>query len=161
MQKKRKLISCPSCESSNIKKALVAPNVSKKSNAKISKQKKTMINNIKKYKKIIEKNFDYVGDNFTEEAKKIKYGESEERPIYGEASLEQAKELIDKETIHGGMIPKIKTCIDAINNGVRAVAILDGRKPHSILFELFSDKGSGTLIRKWKHLNQLNTGFLI
>ena len=46
------------------------------------------------------------------------------------------------------MKPKIKTCIDAINNGVRAVAILDGRKPHSILFELFSDKGSGTLIRK-------------
>ena len=60
----------------------------------------------------------------------------------------QAKELINKETIHGGMIPKIKTCIDAINNGVRAVVILDGRKPHSILFELFSDKGSGTLIRK-------------
>ena len=46
------------------------------------------------------------------------------------------------------MIPKVKTCIDAINNGVRAVVILDGRKPHSILFELFSDKGSGTLIRK-------------
>ena len=46
------------------------------------------------------------------------------------------------------MIPKVKTCIDAINNGVRAVVILDGRKPHSILLELFSDKGSGTLIRK-------------
>ena len=60
----------------------------------------------------------------------------------------EAKELIDSETIHGGMIPKVKTCIDAINNGVRAVVILDGRKPHSILFELFSDKGAGTLIRK-------------
>jgi len=68
--------------------------------------------------------------------------------LISEISTMQAKELIDKETIHGGMIPKIKTCIDAINNGVRAVAILDGRKPHSILFELFSDKGSGTLIRK-------------
>ena len=54
----------------------------------------------------------------------------------------------NNETIHGGMIPKVKTCIDAINNGVRAVVILDGRKPHSILFELFSDKGAGTLIRK-------------
>ena len=75
----------------------MSPNVSKKSNAKISKQKKTMINNIKKYKKIIEKNFDYVGDNFTEEAKKIKYGEIEERPIYGEANLEQTKELIEEE----------------------------------------------------------------
>ena len=68
--------------------------------------------------------------------------------LISEISTMQAKELIDKETIHGGMIPKIKTCIDAINNGVRAVAILDGRKSHSILFELFSDKGSGTLIRK-------------
>ena len=65
-----------------------------------------------------------------------------------EINTTQAKELIDNETIHGGMIPKVKTCIDAINNGVRAVVILDGRKPHSILFELFSDKGSGTLIRK-------------
>ena len=75
----------------------MAPSVSRKSNTKTSKQKKTMINNIKKYKKIVEKNFDYVGDNFTEEAKKIKYGEIEERPIYGEANLEQAKELIEEE----------------------------------------------------------------
>ena len=59
-----------------------------------------------------------------------------------------AKELIDNKTIHGGMIPKIKTCIDSINNGVRAVVIIDGRRPHSILFELFSDQGAGTLIRK-------------
>ena len=51
LQKKRKLISCPSCESSNIKKALVAPNVSKKSNSKISKSKKTLATNIKKIKK--------------------------------------------------------------------------------------------------------------
>ena len=65
-----------------------------------------------------------------------------------EISTIEAKELINKETIHGGMIPKIQTCINAINNGVRAVVILDGRKPHSILFELFSDRGAGTLIRK-------------
>ena len=65
-----------------------------------------------------------------------------------EINIVEAKELINNETIHGGMIPKIKTCIDAINNGVRAVVIIDGRKPHSILFELFSDKGAGTLIRK-------------
>ena len=51
-------------------------------------------------------------------------------------------------TITEGMIPKIRTCIEAINNGVRGVVIIDGRKPHSILFELFSDEGSGTLIRK-------------
>ena len=65
-----------------------------------------------------------------------------------EISTMEAKELINKQTIHGGMIPKIETCINAINNGVRAVVILDGRRPHSILFELFSDKGAGTLIRK-------------
>ncbi len=68
--------------------------------------------------------------------------------LISEINTAEAKELINSETIHGGMIPKVKTCIDAINNGVRAVVILDGRKPHSILFELFSDKGSGTLIRK-------------
>ena len=68
--------------------------------------------------------------------------------LISEINTMDAKNLISDETIHGGMIPKIKTCIDAINNGVRAVAILDGRKPHSILFELFSDEGSGTLIRK-------------
>ena len=59
-----------------------------------------------------------------------------------------AKEMVNKEIIKGGMIPKINTCIDAVNNGVRVVVIIDGRKPHSILFELFSDKGSGTLIRE-------------
>ena len=96
-QNKKNQIFCPSCNSSSIIKYLMAPNVSKKSNSKVVKQKKTMINNINKYKKIIEKNFDYVGDTFTEEAKKIKYGETKERPIYGEASLEQTKELIEEE----------------------------------------------------------------
>ena len=56
--------------------------------------------------------------------------------------------MIQNETITEGMIPKINTCLDAVNNGVTGVVIMDGRKPHSILFELFSDKGSGTLIRK-------------
>ena len=59
-----------------------------------------------------------------------------------------AKKMINEEVIKGGMIPKINTCIDAIDNGVRGVVIIDGRKPHSILFESFSDKGSGTLIRE-------------
>jgi len=58
------------------------------------------------------------------------------------------EKLINDQTIHGGMIPKIKTCIEAVNNGVRGVVIIDGRRPHSILFELFSDLGAGTLIRK-------------
>ena len=56
--------------------------------------------------------------------------------------------LIKWKIVVGGMIPKIKNCVDAVENGVRGVVILDGRKPHSILHEIFSDKGSGTLIRK-------------
>jgi len=65
-----------------------------------------------------------------------------------EINSEVAKKMLEEETISGGMIPKINTCIDAVENGVTGVVIVDGRKPHSILFELFSDKGSGTLIRK-------------
>ena len=71
-----------------------------------------------------------------------------EKKLISEIKATEAEKLIYDETISEGMIPKIRTCIDSVNNGVRAVVILDGRKPHSILFELFSDKGSGTLIRK-------------
>tara|TARA_B100000963_G_scaffold347947_1_gene354847 strand:- start:6089 stop:6958 length:870 start_codon:yes stop_codon:yes gene_type:complete len=56
--------------------------------------------------------------------------------------------LIKWKIVKGGMIPKIENCVDAVENGVRGVVILDGRKPHSILHEIFSDIGSGTLIRK-------------
>ena len=91
------LVSCPSCSSIHIKKGLMAPNVSSKSNRINYKQNKSIASNVKKLKKIIEKEFDYVGDKFTEEAKKIKYGETKERAIYGEASIEQTKELIDED----------------------------------------------------------------
>ena len=96
-QIKKGLLCCPSCNSTQIKKGLVAPNVAKKTNSKISKSNKSIASNVKKLKKIIEKEFDYVGDKFTDEAKKIKYGEVEERAIYGEASIEQTKELIDED----------------------------------------------------------------
>ena len=56
--------------------------------------------------------------------------------------------LIKWKIVEGGMIPKIENCVDAVENGVRGVVRLDGRKPHSILNEIFSDTGSGTLIRK-------------
>ena len=65
-----------------------------------------------------------------------------------EISSSKILEMIKDNTITEGMIPKINTCLDAINNEVTAVAIIDGRKKHSVLFEIFSDKGSGTLIRK-------------
>ena len=68
--------------------------------------------------------------------------------LINEISSLEITDMIKDGTITEGMIPKINTCLDAINNGVTAVAIIDGRKKHSVLFEIFSDKGSGTLIRK-------------
>jgi len=72
----------------------------------------------------------------------------ENEKLISEIKSTQAEKLIYEQTIHGGMIPKIRTCINAVNNNVKGVVIIDGRRPHSILFELFSDQGAGTLIRK-------------
>ena len=72
-----------------------------------------------------------------------------EKKLIEEISSSKILEMINNGTITEGMIPKINTCLDAVKNGVTAVGIIDGRKKHSILFEIFSDKGSGTLIRKW------------
>ena len=71
----------------------------------------------------------------------------ENQNLISEINLDLANEMLKNNIITGGMIPKINTCLDAISNGVRGVVIVDGRKPHSILYELFSDKGAGTLIR--------------
>ena len=65
-----------------------------------------------------------------------------------EISSSEILEMIKNETITGGMIPKINACLDAVNNGVKAVGIINGTKKHSCLWEIFSDRGSGTLIRK-------------
>ena len=72
------------------------------------------------------------------------------KKLIPEINSKKANELIDQEVISGGMIPKIKNCLDVASNGVKAVVIIDGRKNHSLLFELLSDNGSGTLIREWK-----------
>jgi acetylglutamate kinase len=69
------------------------------------------------------------------------------KKLMPEINSNEAKKLIDQEIISGGMIPKINNCLDVAKNGVKGVCIIDGRKKHSILFELLSDKGSGTLIR--------------
>ena len=71
-----------------------------------------------------------------------------DKNLIQEISSSEIIEMIKNKTITEGMIPKINTCLDAVNNNVKAVAIIDGRKKHSVLFEIFSDKGSGTLIRK-------------
>ena len=73
---------------------------------------------------------------------------NKEKKLIEEISSKEVLEMIKDETITEGMIPKINTCLDAVNNGVTAVGIIDGRKKHSILYEIFSDKGSGTLIRR-------------
>jgi len=75
---------------------------------------------------------------------------NKEKKLIEEISSLEILQMIKNQIITEGMIPKINTCLDAVNNGVTAVGIIDGRKQHSILFEIFSDKGSGTLIRKWK-----------
>jgi acetylglutamate kinase len=72
----------------------------------------------------------------------------DKKKLIPEINSQKAKELIDQEVISGGMIPKINNCLDVASNGVKGVVIIDGRKNHSLLFELLSDKGSGTLIRE-------------
>ena len=71
------------------------------------------------------------------------------KKLISEITPNTAKKMMSEDNIiTGGMIPKINTCIDAVNNGVKGVVIIDGRIHHSILFELLSDKGAGTLIRE-------------
>ena len=72
---------------------------------------------------------------------------TKEKKLISEISSSKILEMIKDGTITGGMIPKINTCLDSVNNGVRGVVIMDGRKQHSILNEIFSDSGAGTLIR--------------
>ena len=66
--------------------------------------------------------------------------------LISEIKVSEAKELIAGGTIGGGMLPKLSNCIDAIEAGVSRVHIIDGRIPHSILMEIFSDRGVGTAI---------------
>ncbi len=70
-----------------------------------------------------------------------------EKRLIHELTVEQARALIADGTIQGGMIPKIETCIDAVEGGVEAAVIIDGRVPHAILLELFAE-GAGTLIKR-------------
>ncbi|MEL0090602.1 MAG: hypothetical protein VW714_08985, partial [Rhodospirillales bacterium] len=62
-------------------------------------------------------------------------------------SADLARSMIRDGIIKGGMIPKIETCLDAVQEGVEASVILDGRVPHAILLEIFTERGDGTIIR--------------
>jgi acetylglutamate kinase len=66
--------------------------------------------------------------------------------LISELSVREAKELIADGTISGGMIPKVETCLEALENGVEGVVILNGKQPHVVLVELFTEFGAGTLI---------------
>jgi len=63
-------------------------------------------------------------------------------------TVEQARALIADGTISGGMIPKVENCIDAVNSGVEAATIMDGRVPHALLLEVFTEAGVGTMVTR-------------
>ena len=120
-QHKRKLVTCPVCDSAAVEKAIMAPRLAKKGNAKagrgleapdvaatptdapaseqvslISAQERELRAKLKELRDHIVKNADNVGDKFPTEARKMHYGDIEHRPIYGEASPEEARNLIDE-----------------------------------------------------------------
>ncbi|PPR77228.1 MAG: hypothetical protein CFH01_01640 [Alphaproteobacteria bacterium MarineAlpha2_Bin1] len=121
-QSKSKSVECPFCSNNKVQKALMAPNVSTRDNSSnmasstlseksSSNSTKGNIHNspevisaFKKLRKVVEENCEYVGNKFAEEARKISYGETESRGIYGETSAEEAKDLKD-EGIEFGVLP--------------------------------------------------------
>ena len=68
--------------------------------------------------------------------------------LISDLTLERSREICADGTVSGGMIPKLETCTKAVENGIDAAVILDGRVPHSMLLEIFTDQGIGTLIRR-------------
>jgi acetylglutamate kinase len=70
------------------------------------------------------------------------------RKLIPELSVDEARRLIADGTVAGGMIPKVETCIDALELGVEGVVILDGKVPHAVLLELLTDHGAGTLMHR-------------
>ena len=75
-------------------------------------------------------------------------GFDKSRKLIKELTADEARRLIADGTISGGMIPKVETCIEALERGVEAVVILDGKVPHAVLLELFTEHGAGTLFRR-------------
>jgi len=89
-------LTCPVCESRKVEKAIMSPALSgakKQTVAEEAKQMRQFMTGLRQY---VQQNADYVGPNFAEEARKIHYGEADHRHIYGEASVEEAKELLEE-----------------------------------------------------------------
>jgi hypothetical protein len=103
-QSKKRLLECPVCGSAKVEKALMAPAIARKGSLSVSSAKeeklaayrKELNEAARKAKAYVEKNFDNVGKKFPEEARKIHYGETKERGIYGEAEPQEVKELIEE-----------------------------------------------------------------
>jgi len=89
------LVECPSCGSIEVRKAVMAPAVAR-GGKRLSAIREDMAQAMERARDYVERNFDYVGDKFPDEARKIHYGETEGRGIYGEASGKDVKELIDE-----------------------------------------------------------------
>ncbi len=102
-QAEKGLLDCPSCGSGQVRKAVMAPAISRKRavsggdrKARLAAIQEDMARAVARARDYVEKNFDYVGEKFPEEARKIHYGEAKERGIYGEASGKEVKELIEE-----------------------------------------------------------------
>jgi hypothetical protein len=96
-QAKKGLLACPTCNSKKIKKAPMAPAISKKAELSEAASKAKAIREwVTNIRKDVEKNAEYVGEKFPDEARAIHYGDAKERQIYGEATLDDAKELIEE-----------------------------------------------------------------
>ena len=99
-QKKRGLVTCPVCNSAKVEKALMAPSVQtarkrEKVALGMSAEQKQLMGKLKELTDKVKQNADYVGDKFPEEARKIHFGETDPRGIYGEATPTEVKELLD------------------------------------------------------------------
>jgi hypothetical protein len=98
-QCKKGIVSCPTCGSAKVEKALQAPAVStsrKKEASTAKRQMAAAMNMLQEVRREVEKSSDFVGDNFAEEARKIHYGESKKRDIHGQTTADEAKELNDE-----------------------------------------------------------------
>jgi len=105
------LLECPACGSDAVRKAIMAPAIARPSAAKreqrLAQVKDSMAEAVTRARDYVEKNFDYVGDKFPEEARSIHYGEKDARGIYGEATGKEVKELV-KEGVDIAPLPAVK-----------------------------------------------------
>lgn len=111
-QRKAQAVACPRCGSTKVEKALMAPNIAAKSNKETvvpaagGTPPAEILETLRKLRRHVEENADYVGPRFAEEARRIHYNETEPRGIYGEATLEDARELFE-EGIEAYPLPRL------------------------------------------------------